>query len=376
MIHSAEFHRMRVVIFVASLGSGGAERVAVRVAGWLLEAGHEVSLLTLSAEQTDFYRAPQGVFRTGLDLQRPSRGLLAPVLENFRRWLAVRRFVRERSADVVLSLGDRSNVLMLLATIGLGCRLIISERADPVLERLSRGWSLLRRLTYPLATLHVSQSTYASDWMKLRFPSLPCRVIGNAGDLVQQAKSVSGRAVDGPLRLIAVGRLSRQKGVDILLEAFSRALHRSTVRMELVLVGDGEDREVLQVRASELGLNANVRFIGRREDVDMQMRAADVFVLPSRSEGFPNALIEAMSIGLPVIAARCRGGVEDILGEERERYGLEFLPGDVKGLVDCILRLAGDADLRGVFALRSLQRAADYSPERIAAEWREVVEQQ
>ena len=370
-------HGSRVVVFLSSLSSGGAERVAVRVCGWLRDAGHDVCLLTLSGVSTDFYACPEGVTRQALDMQGASGNPITALFANVRRLLAIRRVVRSFHADVVLSLGDRSNVLMLLALIGMYCRKVISERADPVLEPLSRGWSLLRKLAYPMASLHVSQSSYVSDWMRQRFPGVPCRVIGNAGDAVTDAGTASCRdpGERERLRLITVGRLSKQKGIDILLDACSQALGRSRVKFELVIVGDGEDRDALAAQAAELRLGNSVRFLGRLHDVHAQLVSSDVFVLPSRSEGFPNSMIEAMSVGLPVIAARCRGGVEDILGDACGRqYALDFPPGDAEALAERIVRIVEDANLRRRLGACSRERAADYRPDRIAALWRDVVE--
>lgn len=378
-MNAASGKQKRVVVFVASLGSGGAERVAVRICGWLRDAGHEVCLLTLSGAANDFYAYPQGVVRRALDMQQASGNAFVALLANIRRLLSVRRAVRSFRADVVLSLGDRTNVLMLLALAGLRCRKVISERADPVLEPLSRGWSLLRRLAYPMASLHVSQSQYISEWVSRNFPGMATVVIGNASSI--QSDGVSRNVVrqrDGvegtPVRLITVGRLSKQKGIDLLLDAFAQARTMASRSIVLNLVGDGEDRAALMRQSEVLGLNGSVRFVGRVSDVGEWLCESDICVLPSRSEGFPNAMIEAMACGLPVIAARCRGGVEDVLVGADGMCALDFPPGDTGKLAQCIVRMVEDDELRARLAQASMMRAADYGIERISAAWRAVVE--
>ena len=365
----------RIVVFVASLGTGGAERVAARVCGWLCDAGHVVCLLTLSGVESDFYPCPAGVQRLGLDLQAPSGSLVGAILANLKRWRAVRKAVMDHRADVVLSLGDRSNVLMLLATLGMRCRKVISERADPVLQPLSRGWHLLRRWSYPMATLHVSQSSYASTWIRAHFPSLQCKVIGNAGDLeVDALDPVPGAGDQELVRILAVGRLSCEKGVDLLLRAMALARHRTKVTLQLHVAGDGEDRSALVAQAADLKLGDSVRFLGRVRDIRQVLLDADVFVMPSRWEGFPNAMIEAMALGLPVITARCKGGVEDILDTGAEPCALDFPPGDIEAMANRMVQLAEDAELRHLLAARGLKRAADYSPARIAKAWCTAIE--
>lgn len=370
--------KKRVVVFVASLGSGGAERVAVRISGWLKDAGHEVCLLTLSGTESDFYSCPAGVLRLGLDMQHPNSNLAQAFMSNLKRLWAIRSAVKAFSADVTLSLGNRTNVLSLLATIGMQCWKVISERSDPVLEPLSPGWALLRRLAYPMASLHVSQSVRISQWISAKFPRLKSEVIGNTHGVEFPVQTFKADCRQGEcssnLELIAVGRLTRQKGIDILLEALSIAAARGSRLIRLTLVGDGEDRAALELLTQRLGLQDQVVFAGKVADVTEWLSRSNAYVLPSRWEGFPNAMIEAMAVGMPVVAARCDGGVEDILGEVRDRFALEFPPGDVEALAVCLDRLANDAALRQRLARTSVQRAAHYSPAQISAAWIAVVE--
>ena len=362
----------RVLVFVATLGSGGVERVAVKVCAWLRDAGHVVMLLTLSGVESDFYRCPDGVQRRGLGLQAPSRSKLGGVAANVQRWQAVRNAVIHHRAEVVLSLGDRTNVLMLLSTIGIRCRKIISERTDPALQSLSRGWNLLRRLSYPMANLHVSQSNYASAWIRARFPSLNCRVIGNSGELRQEGAIVV-RGYREQFQFAAVGRLSHEKGIDLLLAAMALARNWTAMPFQLVVAGDGVARSALVDQVRELGLNDCVTFLGRVNDVGSVLRNADAFVIPSRWEGFPNAMLEAMASGMPVIAARCRGGVVDVLDTDGEPCALDFPPGDVEALASRLVQLMEDADLRRRLSARARLRAEDFSEARIAEAWRDVV---
>lgn len=368
---------LSIAVLVAGLGPGGAERVAVRICDWLCDAGHEVCLLTLSAPDTDFYACPQGVERVALALEGESGCALAALRANLQRLRAVRAAVRARHVDVVVSLGANSNVLMLLALAGLRCRKIISERADPVLQPLSRSWNWLRRMTYPWASLHVAQSKFMLEWARENFPRLPGIVIGNTpgrshANIV--ADRGEKRAGGGTLRMLAVGRFTPEKGMDILLDAFAAARPYFRVPVQLDIVGDGPLREVLVSQCARLGLSGAVSFNGNVADVWPCLLNADFYVLSSLSEGFPNSLVEAMTAGLPVISARCRGGVEDILGEVPNEYGLEFPPGDAAALARCMIELANSPQLRANLGHSARRRAEDYSPGRISAAWINVVE--
>jgi glycosyltransferase involved in cell wall biosynthesis len=364
---------LKIVLLMSSLQAGGSERVAVRVAEWLRDAGHDVSLLTLSDTASDFYQTPTGVTRIGLDLRRPSRGPIDALRNSWRRIAGIRAAVKHAGADVVVAMVDQTNVLMLLALLGLRCRKIISERSDPAAEERSWIWRLLRRLTYPTATLHISQSSHVSKWLRRRFPGLPDMIIGNtAGELPASGAIRAVREDGAPLRLITVARLSQEKGVDLLIDAFAAARER-TPDIVLLVVGDGPQRALLERQAEMLGVGASVSFAGRLANVFEPLAASDIFILPSRLEGFPNALVEALMVGLPAISAYCPGGIMDVLGPVPDRYALQFPPGDVAALAAAIVRLADSPALRQELSAAGHLRALDYGPDKISAAWRHAV---
>lgn len=145
--------------------------------------------------------------------------------------------------------------------------------------------------------------------------------------------------------VVCSGRLTARKNVDVLLEAFAGACARATSARPplLVLLGDGPERAVLEARAARPDLAGKVLFAGFRDDVPRWLRAADVFVLPSRLEGLPNAVLEAMATGLPVLATDIGGCREAIVPGES---GLLVAPGDARALEDALARLLDDPALR------------------------------
>lgn len=156
----------------------------------------------------------------------------------------------------------------------------------------------------------------------------------------REALGLAGRTV-----VLCSGRLVARKNVDLLLEAFARAAAR--VRLDepplLVLLGDGPERGALEARAARADLAGRVRFAGFREDVARWLFAADLFVLPSRLEGLPNALLEAMATGLPVLATDLGGCREAVASGES---GLLVAPDDASSLEAALVRLLDDAALR------------------------------
>jgi glycosyltransferase involved in cell wall biosynthesis len=138
--------------------------------------------------------------------------------------------------------------------------------------------------------------------------------------------------------ILFVGRLAHQKGVDVLLEAF-RSVREAEPGCRLVLVGDGPMRAQLEEYTRAAGLQDDVHFAGVVEDPAIFTRAADLFAIPSRYEGLPNSLLEAMSCGLPSVATRVSGS-EDII--RHGENGLLVEPEDAEGLAAAITALASD----------------------------------
>jgi len=146
-----------------------------------------------------------------------------------------------------------------------------------------------------------------------------------------------------PVRLIYVGRLHEQKGVDVLLRSFSELRRlRPGERLSLRLVGDGPVRAKLLAITQQLDISRDVEFVGARDDVPELLDQSDIFVLPSRAEGLSNALLEAMSVGLPIAASRVPGNEHVI---DHAHNGLLFTAGDPTSLTSELIRLLDDARL-------------------------------
>jgi glycosyltransferase involved in cell wall biosynthesis len=170
-------------------------------------------------------------------------------------------------------------------------------------------------------------------------------------------------AQDADVVAIAVGRLDEQKGLDVLLDALAR-LELAALRLQTWLVGDGPLRAELEQRAAALGLERHVRFLGRRDDVAALLSASDLFVLPSRWEAMPIALLEAMAAGLPCVASEV-GDCPALLHEGG--HGVLVPPGQAGPLADAIVRLARDPELRAAQGRAARAHAGAFSSERTAA---------
>lgn len=298
----------RIVIVVSSLGVGGAERVASTMANAWARQGRRVCLVStfLGATSSAFELHPsvEIVFlaeRMGAGKQAQ---WLAPVLKA----VALRRLIRALDAQVVISFLTNVNLLAIVAMIGMSTPLIISERTDPAADaELSPAIKAGRRWLYRFADRLVMQTEAAAVRLGARGVRLPSTVV-IPNPLPRQLDESPARATHASSgTVVALGRLSPEKGYPKLLAAFALAISQNP-GWTLQIWGDGPSHEVLAAQVADLGLEERVRLCGRSRDPWGTLVAAQVFALSSDYEGFPNAMLEAMALGLPCVAFDCPSG--------------------------------------------------------------------
>jgi GalNAc-alpha-(1->4)-GalNAc-alpha-(1->3)-diNAcBac-PP-undecaprenol alpha-1,4-N-acetyl-D-galactosaminyltransferase len=331
--------RSEIALVIADLGSGGAQRVLLRAAEGLAARGRRVCVVTLSDPSADFFSLPSGVRRFSVGGIGQSANPLAGMFRNLGRVVRLRRALRACNAGTALSFVTQTNVLLLIAGIGLGMRLVVSERNDPARQTLSPVWRLLRGALYRFADVVTANSEGAVE-------SLGRLVRGIRPVLLPNPPPPLHPPVDAgrpPKTLLNVGRLHPQKGQDTLIDAFA-LLAPAHPELQLVIAGTGDSRASLEALAEAHGVRSRVTFAGAVADIDALYRNAGVFVLPSRHEGTPNALIEAMGHGLPCVASDASPGIRAALSDGIE--GLLVPPEDPKALAVALDRLLGSAELR------------------------------
>ena len=361
--------RRRVLWVISSLSAGGAERMISELANAFAERGHDVAVLTLSESGSDHYRLSESVERIALNAIWDSRTPWQSLVGNWRRSQMIRHAVQKYIPDVVVSFIDQNNVRVLAALPGSGVPVIVSERTDPRRHIVGRIWNVVRRLLYPFATRIVVQTDAVAGWARRVARSKCVCVIPNfVRTLPPPVPSVARQTK----AILAVGRLGREKGFDVLLQAFGQS-GMAAQGIRLTVLGEGPERQRLESLADELGLAHAVKMLGVVPDPESWMAQTTVFVMPSRYEGFPNALLEAMAMGCPVIAADCDSGPGEIIQHGKNGW---LVPVEDVGALATALRLFFDEEsLRSRCSREAVKVREIYSKTVIVGQWENLIEE-
>lgn len=355
----------RVALFMTGLAGGGAERVMLTLAEEFARSGHKVDLVVTSARGPLRKDVPDTVRL--VDLGAPRIICSLPAL--------VRYFRREHPVAMLSAMCSANCVAIWAKSLARArTRLIVCEHStlsrasESALTRRGRLLPTLMRYTYPKADGVVAVSRGVADDLAqaINFPSERIEVIYNPVvtprmlELSRQQPDHPWFTEGEPPVILAVGRLTKAKDFPTLMRAFAVVRQQRTAR--LMILGEGEEREALERLAAELGIESEVVLPGFASNPYAYMRAASVFVLSSRWEGFGNVLVEAMACGTPVVATDCQSGPAEII--EDGKWGGLVSAGNAGELAGAIQHtLAGCANIQ------SCDRAKDFKQEYMAPQY-------
>ena len=371
---------MKLTLIISSLSAGGAERVMSLLANYWAAKDWKITLLTFDdGTEAPFYELNSRICHLPLAIAGDSPNLFIGIWNNLKRIQTLQSAIAESKPDAVISFVDQANVLTLLATRLLNVPVIVSERVDPALYSIGRTWEQLRRWTYPWADRLVVQTKGALSYFSSGQQTCVC-IIPNPVLLPTWGKNTSDKplvgrtsAKDATARsLIAMGRFTKQKGFDLLLQAFARLKYIHS-EWTLTILGDGELRTELESLRDSLGLSSQVYLPGVVRNPHKVLMQADIFVMSSRFEGFPNALCEAMACGLPVISTDCPSGPREIIRDGVD--GILVPNEDTEALAAGMDRLMSNEAERKRLSDRAPEVVERFSLEKIMGMWEKLLAQ-
>jgi glycosyltransferase involved in cell wall biosynthesis len=403
---------VKITLIIPTLNSGGAERVISEIANYLIKKNHTVDLITLSAPTaTPFYPIDPKINLQQLNLLLPDNpnpvpnpdlnpdinlnhnlnnpSLYSKIKNLIIRIYKLRQTIISCKPDVILSFIDIMNVTTFLATRATNIPVIVAERTDPNIYKIPKFYNWLRTKLYPRSYKVTVQTQSALAYFSQQIqdkaqiipnynrinnitnPDSTTNIDSTANpDSAANSNSVANKNITQHPKVIAsVGRLEQEKDHATLIRAMPPVIAKYS-QLTLQIYGEGSLHNQLQELIDSLQLTDNIKLMGTVQDIQSCLEQADLFVFPSKYEGFPNALLEAMAVGVPCIASRCSGNTELITDNINGRL---FEIGDTGTLTDLILKLLADQQTRAAFSAASQQKALSYDPETIFAQWESLL---
>lgn len=364
-----------IIILVSAMNLGGAQRVVSILCDQWTQKGYTVTLIsTFTGNKTDHYKVHNKIIVKSL-----SNNPIFPrnkILNLMGKLVQLRQIIKNEHPDIVISFLTRVNVAAALSMIGLKSSLIICERTWTPFATLSNKFFWIYRILFKKIKRIVVQTDESQKWLNHHFPSIGVAVIPNPVSYpltLQKGRIIQPLTVtpEDTKIILACGRLHKFKQFDLLIKVFAEIKHKYP-HWNLVILGEGEERERLSTKVENLDASDRIFLPGSAGNMSEWYERADLFVLSSSVEGFPNVLLEAMSYGVPSISFDCDTGPRDMIQDGIN--GVLINPEDQEeGLIKAIEKMIIDTPFRKSISENSIFIRDKYSVESIMQKWNNVL---
>jgi N-acetylgalactosamine-N,N'-diacetylbacillosaminyl-diphospho-undecaprenol 4-alpha-N-acetylgalactosaminyltransferase len=343
---------MKVLFLVNSFKRGGAERVIINLLNYLPELNPSLQLHLYFLEYAvDPYPVPSHVHLR--EVINKSRYNYSKLLNLSKQAFELKKYAQTNKIDIIISFLTRSNYVNIISKLlGSDHNAVMSERNTT--SKMYQGQnfsSIINRILIRKLYSRYSKIIAVSEGVKrdlidnFSISDEKISVIYNPYDIDQikkeAKKNVDHKWLNDPRykTIVSVGRLEKAKNHSMLIRAFA-LVSKKMKNTRLIIIGEGIERAVLTQLVNELNLNDKIDLVGQKDNPFAYSANADLFVLSSLSEGFPNVLIEAMICGCPVISTNCKSGPNEIINNMEN--GILVPVGDIDKLSDSIVTLLQD----------------------------------
>ena len=355
---------MKIYFYINILSNGGAERVIANLASQFAKDGQEVAVITSFKTQGEYVTA-DSVCRYELEeTDRTKDNLLK---KNIRRIYRLREILKRDKPDVLVSFMAEPNFRAILATVGLKTKNIISVRNDPNVEYKGKIGYIIGKLLLPSADGCVFQTEEARKWFPIKLQNKSTVILNPVKEEFYETKwePILGR-------IITCGRLEKQKNHKMLIDAFLLTNDR-IANLELWIYGKGSLQSELEEYIKQKNANDRVYLQGNVSNVSKVIGKANVFILSSDYEGMPNALMEAMAVGIPCIVTDCPCGGPRMLIKDGED-GILIPVKSTQDLANELYKVLVNNKYAEKLANNAKIRALEFKPNLVFNNWKNYIE--
>ncbi|WP_396189253.1 glycosyltransferase [Flavobacterium sp.] len=348
----------KILIIAPCLTMGGIERASSNTANGLSELGAKVYFLSLFKKEA-FFKLNEGI-----EIIEP-QGFNKTKLSLFKSILWIRKEVKRVNPEHILVFNKFYGAITALALLGTKYPYFLSERSSPLFV-WRQPMRAINKLAFSIKPPKgvIAQTNIAAEYQRKYFNKTEVIVIPNSVREVQLFPEIKREKV-----ILAVGRLNDYlKGFDLLIESFAKLKNQD---WELHIAGGDEEGEALKEQAERLGVINRIKFLGKVKEIDKCYAYAGMFVIPSRSEGFPNALAEAMTAGCCCIAFDFVAGPNEMITNGVD--GILVPSGDTQKLAEAIDDLIVKDDFRDVLAQKAIKTSQHFKKSTIISKIANVI---
>lgn len=354
---------VKIVFCIPSLGSGGAERVTSLLANQLVLKGYSVTVL-MTARRHEVYPLSDMVQIACINCDDDMD--LSLVNRFLTRLKKIKKTIKNIAPDVVISFMSETNVDVCFALAGMNVPIIVSERNDPKTSPASRAKQIIRRLAYVMPRGFVFQTPDAQAYFSKRIQK-KSKIILNPLSNSMPERFEGEREK----RIVAVGRLHKQKNFSMLIDAFAEFSKTHPDRV-LEIYGEGALEEKIREYINEKELQDKVILKGFCKDLHERILCAEMFVMSSDFEGMPNALLEAMALGLPCISTDCPCGGPRMLIESYEN-GILVPVRDTKKMTEAMVYMADNSEKAEQMSINAVAVRDRANADAVTEQWLEMI---
>lgn len=349
---------MKILFYIGNLRKGGAERVVATLSNKLVEK-NEVIIITTTDEKVE-YSLDKSIKLFSL---KNFDGNKNPLVKNIIYLKRLKDYIKEIDPDIILGFLPEPSYRLLILKPFIKSPVIISDRNDPKIEYASLKSRTIMKFLYKRADGFVFQTDEARDYFCKKIQDKSIVIANPVDDRFLKTKYVGYKSTE----FINVGRLNEQKNQILLIESFKDVIKKYP-NYKLLIYGEGSLKNELSMYIKDNKLNNNVKLCGNVDDIENILKDKKGFILSSKYEGMPNALMEAMAVGVPCISTDCPcGGPKELI--DGNKNGLLVENNNKEELTSSICRLIEDNNICRQLSKNARDKMQEYNCDKIVNKW-------